>query len=464
VKIDTPAATVAGRPLRGTLTFGAGTPRRLDGRLALDVLDATALFGGLVGWPAATGSAWPADPFAGGLAGGVSGQVDISARSVIFGTLATLGDASARLRFTPAGLSVDDVTGTLAGGRASASLSVSRAGASQTWKASLSIADADARRVLVAGAHTPVGGRANLKLDLDATGRSPQALVGALSGQGLLSLSDITVAGLDPRVFDEPLKLAEQSQPIVEWRLQAAVATALAAARMTIPAAELPLLIANGQVRVTQTTARTPQGSLALQGTVDLSTNRLDGKLVLAGIAPADVVALGRPEAIVTLGGRLDQPTRGVDTGPLAAYLSLIQIDRQTKRLEALEAERRAREDAERKAREAALPPPTAPAPAPPSIGTDITPTIAVPEPAPPAAAPTPARQRPQASRPATPAPAEAAPDLPPPLDIRPAPEPRPQAPRPQPPRAQTQAPRPPQTITPPQPPRGILDQLFGTR
>ncbi len=127
---------------------------------------------------------------------------------------------------------------------------------------------------------------------------------------------------------------------------------------------------------------------------------------VRAALAPTatDTAGIGRPEILVLLFGSPDKPDRSIDVAALSSWLGLRAIDRETKRLDAIERSNPLLNPGK----------PQEPAPAP---------QVVPPQPQRPAAAPPPP-PRVEAPPPAPPA---AAPPLPPPVEIRPAPGARPQ-------------------------------------
>jgi large subunit ribosomal protein L24 len=135
---------------------------------------------------------------------------------------------------------------------------------------------------------------------------------------------------------------------------------------------------------------------------------------VRAGLAATatDTPGIGRPEILVLLFGSPDKPQRSLDVAALSSWLGMRAIDRETKRLDAIE-----RTNPLLNPKRPADPPPqpqSAPAaPQQPQPQPQTAPVAPPPRPEPPRAeVPAPAPQPPPA----------AAPPLPPPVEIRPAP------------------------------------------
>jgi large subunit ribosomal protein L24 len=299
-------------------------------------------------------------------------------------------------------------------------------------------------------------------------------------------------------VFAAVTRAVDQGLTLDPGKIGALVATALEGGDLRIARADGALTLASGQMRLSNVIANGQGADLTITGSLDLAEGVLDARLVLSGPAERDAAGLARPDVFIALKGPAASARRTIDVSALGGWLMLRAVDRETKRIEKIEAERResalgsipqppaieapvvapaapAPSTIVPASPSAVVPPATAPAPpaaapAPPAAA--LAPPAAAPAPpaaapAPPAAAPAPpgtAVQPPHAPVPrperrARPEPGEQAPALPPPIDIRPIPTPgTPRAPRAGSPSAGT---RPPMPI--PEPPRrSFLDSLIG--
>ena len=111
---------------------------------------------------------------------------------------------------------------------------------------------------------------------------------------------------------------------------------ALAAGALTVPSAEIPFAIRDGQVRVSNTTLAGEGARLNLSGGYDIAADQIDVRAALAATV-TDAANLGRPEILVLLFGSPDKPARSIDVAALSSWLGLRAIDRETKRLDAIE-------------------------------------------------------------------------------------------------------------------------------
>src|SRR5262249_22221687 len=181
--------------------------------------------------------------------------------------------------------------------------------------------------------------------------------------------------------------------------------------------------------------------------TIDLMSRTIDARLTLSGPAEGGAPGTARPDLLIALQGPAASPQRSVDVSALVSWLMLRSLDRETRRMEAVEA---GRHD------------PATPAPA---AGPGNASRI---EPEPMGANPGPQNEGPPGPL-EKPEPAagslEQAPSLPPPVEIRPAPGTgptrgaRPKEGSP----AQARPLRGERTVSSQPETRSIFDRLFGT-
>lgn len=491
---DQLVGTIGDSALNGRLVLTFGAPPRLEGRLDADSVDAAAVLGAFAGMPAAPARVaadapvWPAAPFGRRLLQGVTGEIELTATRALLTAALDIRRLRAALRLKEQEISIDEVQGTLAGGRLQARVGLQNSVEGTAAVVRIGLTGAELAAFAPAGSPPVGGGRFNLQLDLKGAGRTPAAMAGTLGGGGTISFERLALAGLDPQTFSRVVRVADEETGIDPARVKTLVERAIDLGRLRIAQAEGTLSVVAGQLRLATMLARGEGADLAVTGSIDLVKLLVDGRLTLQGTS-GEGGPFGRPEIDVTLKGPVAAPRRTIDVSTLVGWLTLRSVEQQAKRLE--EAERRAAEAAAA-ARAAPRPVPSPPLPAPqqPATGTAVpepliapappppavphpgpatagprSPTAATPAPAAPAADPAPAMAPPtsiipgraNAPQPAPSAGAAQAPALPPPIEVQPAPGSRQNGARPQ--RSGPSAgPRPSELPPPPAAGRTIFD------
>jgi large subunit ribosomal protein L24 len=119
-----------------------------------------------------------------------------------------------------------------------------------------------------------------------------------------------------------------------------------------VPRLDAPVTITAGQSSIGRTTVLAQGADLTISGSAELSDASLDARLTLAGPMISDGANSIRPEILVSLKGPYAAPKRTVDVSALSAWLMLRSVERQSKQISAIEAERRDQERREAERRE----------------------------------------------------------------------------------------------------------------
>ena len=365
-------ANIGGSTVRGKLEFTLPRPHRLQGEIEADQIDGASVMAAAIGLPAPAnndnaGWAWSSEPFSSGAFAEFSGQVALKAHRLDMLPQLTAREFRATLRLGKDEITLDDMTGDVAGGRFAGRLAFRAAEDGLKARAKISVTSADAATLLPAGARPPVTGSLGLSIEVEGTGLSPVALIGSLQGSGKISLADAQFAGLDPRAFDTVTRAVDQGLAIDTFRISDVVRKALESGQLSIKRAEGTIAVSAGQARMSNVTVAAKDADLSLVGNLDLTDGSVDARLVLSGSGQA---AGARPDIFMALKGSLAAPSRSIDVSALAGWLTLRAVEIQAKQLRAIEgAPQQPREPAPAPKSEQApaLPPPVdiRPAPAP---------------------------------------------------------------------------------------------------
>jgi large subunit ribosomal protein L24 len=400
-------SSVSGSRLRGRLAVTLGEEKEIEGEVGVEQLAlapalATAL--GAAGQDAA-------EPLGAGLAKGWRGQVAFQALRGLLPGGSELQPVSGVIKSDGQSLSFDSIAGKIGGGDVSASIEARPGANGIALNASVQLSGVDGTALRYRNLAMPAG-RASLQMTLTSQGRSAQALTGALSGSGTLTLEGARIAGLDPRAFEAAVRANDSGQAKDDVRLKQIVEATLPAGALSVPSAQIPFTVRDGRLRVGATTLDGNGVRATVSGGYDIAADQADIRAAISLTMTA-----GRPEIQLLAVGTPDALSRTVDVAPLSSWLAVRAIDHETKRLDAIERGE-------------------APPAAPPPIVLPADGQAPLPEVAPSApAAQKGARERRSPAKKATaprpptvnapPAPVAGAPQvapLPPPIDVRPAP------------------------------------------
>ena len=412
IGVDDVAGTVAGTAVRGRFTVVPGALWRIDGEVEADTVDAAALLAAAGGMPgrgaAPKASAWSSEPFAPSPLAAASGRIGFKVSRAAFTPDVVLRQAQGDLDFDANGAAFENVEGAVGDGRLTGRLVVRRGPAGVTARARVALSNVDATVLLPADGRTGLAGRLSVQADAEGTGLSPATLMGSLAGSGTIMVQDGRFGALDPKVFEAVIRAVDQGLAVDAVRVAPVVTAGLERGPLAVPQVDGSFTISAGQLRLSSTIARGERADLMIAGTVDLVDWLLDARLTLTGPDPGS--GAGRPNVLVLLKGPPGAPRRSVDVSALSGWLTLRAVDRQAKRIEAIEATRN----------DPVIPPEST------AVVPDAVPrrppTVAPTVPAPAASPPPRTVRRAPAAQPETPTTRPQAPPLPPPIEISPMP------------------------------------------
>lgn len=420
--------SAAGSHLRGRLAMTLDQDRTIDGEVGLDTLDlmpAVAIAIGAAGHEAG-------EPLGEGLIGSWRGRIAFQAlRGALPGGI-ELRPVGGAVRSDGQSLALDSLKGGLGGGEMSASLDARNGANGLTINAHLDLANVDATALRYRELALPKG-RVALQMALTSQGRSVTALTGALAGNGTVTLNSAEIAGLNPRAFEVAIRASDAGQVADDSRLRQLVEPALSAPPIAVAAAQIPFTIRDGRLRVSATPLEARNARAIVSGGYDIPADQAD---IRASLTPIMTGLSGAPPEIqLFAAGPPDRLSRSVDVSPLSSWLAVRTIDRETRRLDAIER-------GEPPPATAALPTLVSPEPVPEPPPTEVPLPGRDPRRSPPPKAKVEpkvdSRTAPKAPQavptvPSPPLASQAAP-LPPPIEVRPAPGPPPVRPKPKPP------------------------------
>lgn len=381
--------SAGGSRLRGKLQLthaqNPAEPAALNGEIGIDALDVPSVMLGVLGAPSFDAT----EPFARGPLARMRGRISFSSLKASLGAL-ELRPLSGTVSSDGQGLLFENLSAGIGGGQIKGDVAVKSSTDGTSVGGRVQLSGVDGATLRYRSLQMPAG-KISAQVAINGTARSASAITTALAGTGAVRLEKAPIPGLDPRAFDVALKASDDGTARDDMMLGAIVAPALSAGALRVASAELPFTVRDGQLRVGNTAIAGEGAQLNLSGGYDIVADQIDIRAVLS-TARADAASAGRADITVLVFGSPDRPERSVDVAALSSWLALRAIDRETKRLDAIERTN------------PLLNPSRAPAGA----------SASVPPPAhdsPPQTATIPSVQR--------------APDLPPPIEIKPAPAPR---------------------------------------
>lgn len=323
---------VAGSRLRGHLALTLADEKSVEGELGLDQITLAPIFATVIGAAGHDATA----PLGAGLTKGWRGKVTFEALRGLLPGGAVLQPVSGTLRADGQSLTFDGITGKIGGGEATASIDARQGVNGLALNANVRLSGIDGSALRYRSLAMPKG-RVSMQMTLLTQGRSTSALTGALSGSGAVTLEGMNLPGLDPRAFDVAIRASDSGQATDDARLKQIVEPVLAGGALSIASAQIPFNIRDGRIRVGATTLAANGANATVSGGYDIPADQAD---IRAALAPTQIgigTASSRPEIQLLAVGTPDGLTRSIDIAALSSWLAVRAIDRETRRLDAIE-------------------------------------------------------------------------------------------------------------------------------
>jgi large subunit ribosomal protein L24 len=231
-------------------------------------------------------------------------------------------------------MSLEDITGDVAGGRLSGRILFRNADEGLTSQLKVSLSGANAATLFAWTPRPFVAGSLDLATDLTGTGLSPIALVGSLKGSGKIVLAGAKLFSLDARVFDVITRAVDRGLVVDNGRISDLAGKSLTNGQFSLKHAEFPFQITSGQLGLADVSVENKEAGLSVTGMLDLTNGSLDTKLTLSG---ANDPGGSRPKIFVSLKGPVTAPSRNVDVSALSGWVTLRAVENQAKRLRSIE-------------------------------------------------------------------------------------------------------------------------------
>lgn len=317
---------VDGTAITGSLAADASG---LSGALDVSQLDLAALVGwAMLGEDPMAAPTWSSTTFGTPFDPPFPVSLALTAGELSVGALAVT-DARMALTLGSDRLAIADLDATYAGGVLGGKLDLSREGARADLSGALSLDGADLSSIVWQDADgEPVAtGRLSVDGAFSSSSYTVSGLVAGLSGEGIASLGNARLAGLNAGPV---AALAGDTLPD-EAEAARVIADHLAAGALTFDTLEATLTLSGGTLRTDEMTIDADDGKALASASLDLSAGTLRGDVIVTLTPPgSEGIAID-----VTFDGPLAAPRRTVDVSALVAFINLKELERRVKAVEA---------------------------------------------------------------------------------------------------------------------------------
>ncbi|MFZ2101815.1 MAG: AsmA family protein [Oricola sp.] len=250
-----------------------------------------------------------------------------------------MSDLSATLVYRGGEMALRDIAGGFGGGKVAGLIDLQNTDGTLVLNAQLS-GDDVATASLLPPTRDTIAGKTDFALQLTGNGGSNEALLTSLTGSGVLSTGPLTVNGLNAGGFAPMIAKADAiGHEITPDQIREIATQAFLTGTADLPAADYPVTVTNGEMRIANATAKAGALSIDADAGATLVSGVISGRARL-GFDPGEEAAAG-PQPEITLAFRSaeeDGFTVERDFGPVTGFLTQRALEREQARVEALQA------------------------------------------------------------------------------------------------------------------------------
>lgn len=310
----------------------------LTGEAHLSVLDASLVTEMLFGAEAheADGGPWPASPFRQRTSVPLTADVDLTVERLLLGGAEQLLDAHMGVRLGQDGIAIADLDARLKGGRLTGLAELRNDAGEGLFSAQLRLDGADAAELLPQGA---IAGQANLTATLSSTGKSFDAMVSALAGSGTMRVSGMRIDGVAADALPGLLAVADAIGRDIDEATVAEFAPRIVRdGRIEAGEVEFAFSVAGGALRVPPVQIEAPGVRIGAELGMDIAEGVAHADANLQYDAGDDALVGSEPAVRLMARGPLGAMEVGIDTDPLARFLTQRALEREQQRVEDMQA------------------------------------------------------------------------------------------------------------------------------
>lgn len=329
---------IGGAPVSGSLALVGDT---VTGLVEADTISLAGLASLVLSTdpsPADQGVGWPTTPFLAPLSLPVVLDLSVQTGRLDVGSH-VLRDAAFGLSLTPDTLALTDGTARLSGGRVTGALRVAREGTRADVRGELGVEGAALGDLIWRDGQRPVArGRLDINAEFAASGHTLAGLVAEMRGEGVASVMDARIIGLNPAPFDPSTSLpvapsteaGDAPAQVEEDDTRAAFAAHLAAGDWTVASLAIPFSIEGGRLTVEEVALEEDGTTVRASALMDIEAWQLESNWTLTAPGEDDALAVG-----LVFRGPLGAPARWIDVAPLTAWINLRRLEQQIRAVEA---------------------------------------------------------------------------------------------------------------------------------
>lgn len=319
---------VAGQPLfRGELKLGYGDMSWLAEAIYGEVTDP--LTGELSAQDVPAHSGLP-----------VSLDIALSADTFALGAFGEVRGFNAKLAASPGRIRIDGATGEYVDGRFLGNAELGNTDGNAFFRARFAIQEATLMTEFWHHGGEPVASAlSNMSLVVDATGKSPQAMLETATGSGNLDLTGLRISGINAKALPAILAGADAIKgEVSEENVKPIVEGSLFDGSLEFQKLRIPFTITGAKLRADKISTSNASTRIEAEGSLSLKDAHLDARLTATFDAGEQALTGAEPIVGLSWQGPFIKPEMSLDVTQMTSFLSLRKFEQERRNVEILQA------------------------------------------------------------------------------------------------------------------------------
>lgn len=350
-KLSKISGSLAGNIIEGDLNYTNGINGRpmLQGDLKFDVISMPKIvdfvFGnnGVIGdfaqadW---TNEDWSQDEFGTPLFLGKDAKIEIEAKKILTGTKLPSQNGRVLLVVRNGDFELKNIIAETMGGTLSGDLSLQNSDGTGVVKGQFLAEGIDAENLLSDfELPTFLSGKLRINGTVESNGKTPKAIIAAMSGGGIATLDEGVLKGINVNGLSAVLEASD----VDDFEIDAAhvdpvAANAFLNSEQIIEQETAAYSISRGVAQVRNLIREGDGWETALSGKVSMLDTNVQASVKLSVDAGKDRVSGASPEIVVSWDGPIDQLSKKIDSQALQGFLAVRALDAEERRVDLLQA------------------------------------------------------------------------------------------------------------------------------
>ncbi|MGH6760033.1 MAG: AsmA family protein [Phyllobacterium sp.] len=286
-----------------------------------------------------SGREWSTTEFAKAPAFPLTANVVVSADKAFAGTFGRIEGFKGKFTKTADTIRMDDLSGKIFGGKLGGVVELRNSNGTALSQAQVKIEGADLATLYSTDDElTPLTGKVNLAISLNAAGANVASLMASAAGSGVLTSNEITLNGFNPTALPGMIKATDMAGAEVSAaQLEDIVDQNLGEGSLTAGPIEIAFTLAGGTGRVPAFNLPSDAASFSSELRFNLPDRSISSQGTFMFHAGRESIAGAEPVVGVSIDGPYRNPTVTIDRQPLVQFLAQRALEREQQRVETMQ-------------------------------------------------------------------------------------------------------------------------------